>query len=240
MCSSGMEGATSKKVSLVHTVRAVYESFGAGLLEFMSGTETGPEAGSQSGPKIEIMNTVDEFLAADANINGFTHSNKLRLLHILQAKDLERPDIIVVTCSTLTPAVEEIRPLVRAPLVAIDDAMAENAVRSGERIVLMATAASTIGPGTSKLNLEASKIGRKIELETIHCAEAYDAIRRMDRASHDRQLIEVAKGIKDKDVIVLAQASMAPVEKEIEKLTGIKTLSSPNLCYEQIKRMLMT
>jgi aspartate/glutamate racemase len=215
-----------KKISLLHTVRAVYENFGTNLREAMPGVE------------LEIMNTVDEFLAADAKIHGFTQDNKTRLLHILQAKDLESADIIVVTCSTLTPAVEEIRPLLSTPLVAIDDEMAEHAVRAGERIVLMATAASALEPGARKLHIEAAKIGREIKLERIHCPAAFDAILRMDREAHDRILIEAAQGVKDADVLVLAQASMAHVEKNIEDLSGIKTLSSPRLCFGRIKRML--
>ena len=215
-----------KKISLLHTVRTVYESFAENLREVMPGVE------------LEIMNTVDEFLAADANINGFTQENKNRMLHILQAKDLERADIIVVTCSTLTPVTEEIRPLLKTPLVAIDDEMAELAVRAGERIVLMATAASTLEPGTRKLHTEAAKIGRELKLERVHCPAAYDAIRQMDRETHDKILLEAAKSIKDADAIVLAQASMAHMEKNIEAVSGIKTFSSPRLCFERIKRML--
>ena len=184
------------------------------------------------------MNSVDEFLAADANIRGFTLDNKRRMLYILQAKDLENADIIVVTCSTLTPALEEIRPFMRTPVVAIDDEMAEQAVLAGERIVLMASAASTLEPGTIKLHKEAAKAGREIKLERIHCAEAYDAIRRMDRETHDRLLIEAAKSIHGADVVVLAQASMAHLEQKIESQIGIKTLSSPGLCVKRIKRIL--
>ena len=40
----------------------------------------------------------------------------------MKAQELTGADIIVTTCSTLTPAVELIRPFIQVPVIAIDDA----------------------------------------------------------------------------------------------------------------------
>ena len=40
------------------------------------------------------------------------------------------------------------------------------------------------------------------------------------------------------DVIVLAQGSMAYVEKDIEKATGIRTLSSPRFGAKELRKAL--
>ena len=72
--------------------------------------------------------------------------------------------MIVVTCSTPTPVVNMIRPFVRVPLIAIDDAMGREAVTCGERILVLATAGSTEGPMREKLNAEAAKLGKAFRL----------------------------------------------------------------------------
>lgn len=216
-----------KKIALLHTVRSVYQAFEQQLREAMPGRE------------LEVSNTLDEFLATDANRRGcFSRENLNRLLYLLQAKDLEQADLILVTCSTLTPAVERIRPFIRTPLVAIDEAMAQKAVSLGEKILVLATAGSAVEPEKQKLAAEAAKIGRSIALSQMVCSDAFRAIQRMDKAAHDELLREAAAKIENVDVVVLAQASMAHMEGEIQRISGCTTLSSPELCFAQVRQLL--
>ena len=215
-----------KTIGLLHTVPSVLATFEGRLRTAIPDQE------------LMIHNTMDSFLASDANIHGFTQENLNRLYYILKALELEHADLIVVTCSTLTPSVERIRPFISTPLVAIDDAMAEKAVRQGEKITILATAYSTIGPTSTKLRNEAAKIGNSLELEDIVCEEAYTAIKKLDQKTHDDLLKEIALSIKEKDAIVLAQASMAHLELEIRQITGIPTFSSPDSCIARVKEIL--
>lgn len=217
-----------KQVTLLHTVRSVYESFAGQLKTALDGME------------IEISNTLDEFLAADANRRGeFTQENSRRLLALLQAKDLEQADLIIVTCSTLTPAVEQIRPLIQTPLLAIDDAMMEQAVQSGEQFLLMATAGSAIGPAKQKLLSEAEKAGRTVSVQERLVPEAFRAIQQQDKAAHDRYLLEAAEQAgTGMDAVILAQASMAHLEMEIAERCGCTVFSSPAYCFARARQML--
>ena len=216
-----------KRISLLHTVRSVYQTFAEQLEEALPGEE------------IKISNTLDEFLAVDANEKGsFTEENHERLRHLLQAKEMEKADLIVVTCSTLTPAVEKLRPFIKTPLIAIDDAMAAKAVECGERILVMATAGSAMQPEKEKLRLEAEKAGKEVVLGELLCPEAFKAIQRQEKETHDELLRQAAKGISGFDTVVLAQASMAHLEAEIAQLSGCRVLSSPKLCMAQVKELL--
>lgn len=216
-----------KKIALVHTVRSVYLTFAEQLQEGM------PDR------KLKISNTLDEFLSTDANEKGeFTRNNRNRLLLLLQAKDLEKADLIITTCSTLTPAVEKIRPFIKTPLVAIDDAMVEKAVTLGEKILVMATAGSAVEPTKQKLLVEAAKAGKHINLSALLCPEAFRAIQKMDKAEHDTLLKQAAETICGVDTVVLAQASMAHIESEIEQISGCTTLSSPKLCFALVEKLL--
>lgn len=214
-----------KKIALVHTVPSVYADFPGMIREFVG--------------EVAICNTVDDFLASDPAEKGeFTVDNLNRLYFLLRAAELTSPDLIVTTCSTLTPSVEKLRPLIATPLLPIDGEVLKRAVAAGRRIALFATARSAVAPTREGLEREAALVGMKPEIEITVVDDAFTAIKRMDRETHDRLVKEAAAGIKDKDVVVLAQASMAHLENAVREISGIPTLSSPNLCLQAIKRML--
>lgn len=188
---------------------------------------------------ISIHHTYDDFLIADAEEKQtFTQDNFNRLLLLLKAAELTRPDLIAVTCSTLTPALEKIRPVIGVPLVAIDDLMMKKAVQIGRKITLLVTARTTLAPSVQKLFLEAERIGRKIELTQIVCPEALRLLKSGDGASHDALVKKAAQSVQSADVLVLAQASLAHLGPGLEALCGCPVLSSPKLCVEQIKSIL--
>ena len=96
---------------------------------------------------IKVYNMLDEFLAKNPNeIGEFTIENRNRLLNDVKTAEMTGADVIVTTCSTLTPVIEMIRPFIKAPVIAIDDAMAKKCVTFGPKVLVMATAESTIEP----------------------------------------------------------------------------------------------
>ena len=215
-----------KRVALLHTVKGVLNTFEDDLRRAI------PE-------ELAVSNTLDDYLANDPNIRGeFTQKNLNRLLFDLKAAELTDPDLIVVTCSTLTPWVEKLRPLISVPVVAIDDAMSRTAVGLGEKVYILATARSTAGPTERKLLADAAAAGKRIHTTVAVCDEAFAALKRLDMETHDRLLKEAALEIKNQDVVVLAQASMAHLTGEIEKICGCRVLSSPSLCIAQVKELL--
>ena len=108
----------------------------------------------------------------------------------------------------------------------------------GKRIMVMATAESTVGPTVSKIKAEADKTGREADISTCVCMDAFHAMKAMDMKKHDMILREKARELKGYDCIVLAQASMAHLEDETASITGCPVLTSPRLCMEEIKNKL--
>lgn len=213
------------KVALIHTVRSVLATFGD---EIKAAIED-----------VVITNALDEYLATDPAERGkFTIKNMNRLFKIVQCAEMTDADAIVVSCSTLSPTVELIKPFINVPLIAIDEAMLKKAVEIGTNIAVMATAESTIIPTTQGLQREAGKLNKKIQLSIIRCPDAYVAMKSGDIAQHNEIIIKQACHIKNQDVAVLAQASMADVEDDIAKICKIPVLSSPKLCIEQLKEIL--
>lgn len=217
-----------KSIALIHTVKTVANSFEQKLKDYV-------------GEPVKIHNLWDDFLANNPNeIGEFTIENRCRLYNDIKSAEMTGADMIVVTCSTLTPVVNMIRPFVRVPLIAIDDAMGRKAVTCGERILVLATAGSTEGPMREKLNAEAAKLGKSIQIDFQANAEAFQAMKAVQMERHDAILLDMAKNISGYDCVVLAQASIAHLDQKIEEICKIPVLSSPGLCMEQVKETLKT
>lgn len=216
-----------KQIACLHTVYSVIEPFTQQLREGV-------------GEEVLIHTLYDDFLVTDPALRGgkFSSINHQRLRLDLQAQALTGADLIVVSCSTLSPSVRLLRGEFNLPIVAIDDAMAHEAVSKGSRIGLIATANSTVGPSASALQAEAEAANKAVDIQTFCNEEAIQALKAGDKEKHDALVLDMAGKMKDRDVLVLAQASMAHMEGPVAERTGIATLSSPARCVEQVRKIL--
>lgn len=212
-----------KRIACIHTVYSVIESFTQQLREGIPGD-------------LLIHSLYDDFLATDpARTGKFSAVNHQRLRLDMEAQALTGADIIVVSCSTLSPSVRLLRGEFNIPVVAIDDAMVEEAVRMGTRIGLLATANSTVEPSASALRAAAAAQGKEISLQILCNEDAIRALKAGDCARHDTLVLEMADRLQRCDAVVLAQASMAHMEAAVAARTGRPALSSPRRCVEQIR-----
>lgn len=215
-----------KSIALIHTVKSVLNTFENDMRNYID-------------EEMKIHNILDDFLANNPNeIGKFSINNNNRLLNDIKNAELTGADIIVTTCSTLTPIVEMIRPFISFPIIAIDDAMAKKAITYGNKVMVLATAESTVEPTKNKLLMESIKANVDIEVDSRVCKSAFTAMKRLDMETHDRLLKEIASDIKGYNCIVLAQASMSHLNNDIFKICGCPVLESPSLCLEEIKQKL--
>jgi Asp/Glu/hydantoin racemase len=215
-----------KRVALLHTVSSVLESFESRL-----------RAAIQA--DLKVHNILDDFLATDPAETGlFSDINKQRLANDLRNCELTGADIIVSTCSTLTPAISTLQESFSVPVVAIDDAMCRRAVALGNRILILATARSTMDPTSSSIRLQAAALGKSVELEKMLSLDAFSAMKAGDMATHDLLVEAMARKTGGFDVIVLAQASMAHLSGPLSEVCRIPVLGSIPLCIEEIRTIL--
>lgn len=214
-----------KSIALIHTVKSVANTFEDKLRNYLD-------------EEIKVHNLLDDFLASNPNeIGEFSMTNYNRLFNDLKNAELTGADLIVTTCSTLTPVVEKIRPFIGVPIIAIDDAMVKKAVTYGKRILVLATAQSTIEPTKNRVLAEAKNGAIDVEVEHQVCEAAFAALKASDLETHDRLIKQMAADLKGYDCIVLAQASMAHLEEEVSEICSCPVLSSPDLCLEQVKQV---
>ena len=171
-----------KRIACIHTVYSVIDSFTQQLREGIPGDD------------YVIHTLYDDFLATDpAMIGKFSSINHQRLRLDMQAQALTGADIIVVSCSTLSPSVRLLRGEFNVPVVAIDDAMVKAAVEMGSRIGLIATANSTVKPSSSALLAAAKDAGKEIDLKVLCREEAIQALKAGDQATPARMVLEMAE-----------------------------------------------
>jgi Asp/Glu/hydantoin racemase len=194
---------------------------------------------SESMPDIPSFHIVDDSLIQDLLQSGeFTPSILKRLCaQIIMAKEAGA-DIIMVTCSSIAPGVDFARKLVDIPIMKIDEPMAELAVESADTVGVLATAKTTLVPSVDLINQVAEKKGKSVKVKSKLISEAFDFFLQGDMDNHDRLVkragVELAQ---QSDVLVLAQASMSHLAAEIEKASGIKTLTSPQIAMDALKKM---
>ncbi len=191
-------------------------------------------------PGLDRFNIVDESLLQNVIREGVLSAVTARRLvdHVVSAEQAGA-DLVLVTCSSVGPAVEMARPLVRIPVLRVDEPMADLAVSIGRRIGVAATLSTTLEPTAALIQARAAAAGRSVEIIPRLCTGAFEALARGDPAGHDAA---VSAGLRElagqADVIVLAQASMARVAANVPAQDRrVPILSSPRLAVERIAQM---
>jgi hypothetical protein len=197
----------------LHTAEVHVELF-TGLLEELS-------------PADDAVHLVDASLLTDARRrHGVDQDLRARIATRLQELSSAGAVRVVCTCSTIGAASEEIGRSDGIDVLRVDRPMAAAAVAGGDRIAVVASLESTIGPTHELLRETAEAAGRQVRIADAPCLEAWGHWEAGDPARYFATLASHLESLDDAfDVLVLAQASMAPVERIVD-LTAL-VLSSP-------------
>ena len=192
-------------------------------------------------PGVSLFNIVDESLLKNTIAEKrLTPLTARRLAGYIESAEEAGADVIMVTCSSVGPAVDAARPFAAVPVLRVDQAMADQAVRVGRRIGVIATLSTTLKPTADLVRARAEVQGRDVEIVEKLCDGAFEAVAAGDGATHDRIVAAALRELMTQvDAVVLAQASMARVVDglaEDEKTVPIFT--SPRLGVEAAKAAL--
>jgi hypothetical protein len=215
------------KLVLVHTVAplvSVFDKLGGELL-----------------PTTQLVHILDEPLLQVIQGRGrLAPEDSARMAEHVAMAERSGASAVLVTCSTVSPCVDDIRALSNIPVMKIDEAMIARAVTLGPAIAVIATAASTLEPTRQLLQAAAKSQGRDVKITLALVEGALSALLAGDGPTHDGLVKEaVLLHSRDADVVVLAQASTARVLKSIpEGEWTAPILSSPHLALEQVGRLL--
>ena len=192
-------------------------------------------------PHVDTFNIVDDSLVRAIGARGsLTADIARRVAGYIASAEAGGADFILVTCSSIGPAVEAAAPFAAVPVLRVDQPMADLAVQTGRRIGVIATLPTTLNPTAELVNRRAALAGKNVSLTSRLCEGAFDALMNGDAAKHDAM---VAAGLKELsqqvDVIVLAQASMARVVDTLAAADRrVPILASPTLAIEHLAKLL--
>ena len=140
---------------------------------------------------------------------------------------------VVCTCSTIGATAESVGRRLGIPVARVDRAMAERAVGLGERIVVLAASESTLAPTRELLVAVAAARGVDVEIELRLVDGAWERFEGGDPDGYHRLVAEAVDRVADgADVVVLAQASMAPAAARVR--ARVPVLTSPRPAVEAI------
>ena len=214
----------TRKVGMVHTVAKLVPMFEELAEEVMPGTE--------------VIHLVDEGLLKDIVAGGDLTADRVsRLASLASFAEASGAEAVMLTCSTVGPGVDTAKDSVEVPFLKVDEAMADRAVELGPRIGVIATLHTTLTPTSDLVRDRASAQGREVQVETVLCQGAFEALGVGDTDTHDSIVSDSLKELMDRvDVVVLAQATMARVADLIsDEDKVVPILSSPRLGVERLR-----
>lgn len=179
-------------------------------------------------PRVRLINIIDDSLLADTMAAGeVTPTVARRLISYYQNAEEAGADVIFNTCSTMSEVADEGQKRVGIPVVKIDRPMADEAVRTGDRIGILATVETTIRPTTRLLEAAAREQGRSVTVYNGLARGAFDALLKKDLPRHDDLVAGMVKKLSHQaDVFILAQSSMARQHSLLSKMTDKPILTS--------------
>jgi hypothetical protein len=215
----------SKKVALVSSTRAVFGPMEAAFRERF--------------PEAKILHLLDETLLEDFRLEGglSPHSRQKALRMALTAQEAG-VDGILVTCSTLSPSVDDLRPFLKIPIVKIDEPVIEEVVQKADTIGLLATAETVLKSVEPLVMKKAVDFGRKISVRTFIKGDVWPLLQK-DPSAFYRAIAEAAtQAARECQAIILTQVSIAPGRDYVEEKLRHKIYASPIYAVQTLREIL--
>lgn len=180
---------------------------------------------------IKLLHLVDTGLVPMIKEQGkLTPAIIRRFARLLESAEESGVDCIQLTCSAFNNVTAILQPLCTAKLFRSDEGMLDQALEY-ERIGLISTMKET--PPALISYLEEKRPG--IQVKSLVNDQAFQLMLRGETAEHDRLVIDMISSMVDVDVIVLAQYSLAHLEKavavQVPVLTGPKAAADRCVAY---------
>jgi Asp/Glu/hydantoin racemase len=189
-------------------------------------------------PEAETLNLLDESLYADIPPDGALSASIYdRVSVLLRHCETSRADGILFSGSTFGPAVDAARKCMRVPVLRAEEAMMEQAVVLGERILLVCTAKRAMPVVRASLDAAVARARAKRMISELWVSGARDAITSGDLATHDRLIAQQVSGAGDFDVIVFGQISMVPARVPLPREIARRIVTGPEATVHRMRAL---
>ncbi len=190
-------------------------------------------------PDLKAVHILDESLLNDARAQGPNPVLAERVHQRMDEAAGGEARLVVCTCSSIGGMAEE-NPSHDYRSIRIDRAMADLAVATGDRILVVAALTSTVEPTLALIRSSAERAGRSPQISVLVVEGSWEHFLAGDQEAYETQIAHaIQENSADVDVIVLAQATMAGAA---ERCHGVAApiLSSPEIGIRQALAELRT
>lgn len=191
-------------------------------------------------PSCEVVNFVDDSILPQLLDNdGDLGLVRERLISYAQFAQDVGADVVLEACSSVGEVVDDMASKVDIPIVRIDEAMSEKAVRKASHIGVAATLPTTLAPTRRLLEKKGQDLSESLNIEPLLIKDAFNLLLQGDLEAHDTLLVEGLTLLAEKvEIVILAQASMARVISRLPENLHEKFLTSPRLAVEKARTLL--
>ena len=200
--------------------------------------ETFERLAREMAPGLRLTHVVrEDLLAATEKAGGITTAVSLKTQEALLALAEGGARVVVCTCSTLGAEAEKAAGEAEIPVMRIDRPMADRAVREGRTIGICAALRPTLAPTRALIESSAARAGRDVEIREFLFDDVWPAFRQGRLGDyHEGIAARLGEAAREVDLLVLAQASMAPAAS-LAGAIGAPVLSSPRIGFMEAARI---
>lgn len=147
---------------------------------------------------------------------------------------------ILFTCSAFGPAIDVVKAEFSIPVLRPNEAAFRDALNAGSRIGLLVSFLPSLKSLQTELESEASKLGKSIQVVGIVAEGALEALRANDPDRHDQFVAEAAARLKDIDVLVLGQFSLARAADRARAAVSCPVITTPEAAIRALRRLVVS
>ncbi|MDX1594803.1 MAG: aspartate/glutamate racemase family protein [Gammaproteobacteria bacterium] len=192
-------------------------------------------------PEAEPISLFDQSLYVDyARAGALTPELTARVADLLRHSAGCGVRAILFTGSLFGAAVEAARLALPVPVLTSYEALIEAALRTGDRLGVVATVADTLALMQADIERHAARLGRDVAVRGSHVAGAVEAVTSGDRAGHDRLVLDALEDLAADggcDAILLGQFSMAPVVTRLRSDYPLPVLTATGTALARLREL---
>jgi len=201
------------RIACLHTVESNVSVFDAALRDLgLTG--------------VELSHTVRaDLLAAAEKAGGMTPAIAQQTGDALRALCADA-DAVLLTCSTVGPAAEQIAPTAPVPMLRVDAALAREAVRNGGKVIVLCAVETTVEPTRRLFEKAAQTTGAKIDMRLV--PGAWDAFKGGDPDRYWSLIAQAADKASGEGGVACVALAQAPIARTARVSTvGPPPLNTP-------------
>ena len=213
------------RVALLSSTRAVFSPMDTAFREVF--------------PEAQMVHLLDETLIEDFRQDGgLSPRSRRKALQMAMTAQDAAVDGILVTCSTLSPSVDDFRPFIAIPIVKIDEPVVEQVIQSAESIALLTTADSVLKSVEPLVLDKARRVGREVSIRRFIKGDLWPLLLKDPSAFYQAVGEAATQAAEVCQAVLITQVSMAPGREYVEAGIRDRVYASPAYAVRAIRRIL--